>query len=148
MKVILLKEVPDLGDSDNLVEVAEGYARNYLFPRKLAVLATPKAIAEQEKRTDEREKQQAAKRAELEALAKKITELEVIISADAGEGGKLFGSVTTQDVARELSKAIGTEIDKRKVVLGETIKLVGEYPALVKLYREINAHLKIKVIAR
>jgi large subunit ribosomal protein L9 len=148
MKVILLKEVPDLGDSDNLVEVAEGYARNYLFPRKLAVLATPKAIAEQEKRADEREKQQAAKRAELEALAKKITELEVIISADAGEGGKLFGSVTTQDVARELSKAIGTEIDKRKVVLGETIKLVGEYPALVKLYREINAHLKIKVIAR
>jgi large subunit ribosomal protein L9 len=144
----LLKEVPDLGDEGSLVEVSEGYARNYLLPRKLAGQATPKAIAELEKRKDELEKQLAAKRAELEDLAKKIAELEVVIPADTGEGGKLFGSVTTQDVAVNLTKALGVEIDKRKIVLGEPIKLVGEYQALVKLYREINPQLKIKVVSR
>lgn len=148
MKVILLKEVPDLGDEDSLVDVSEGYARNYLFPRKLAGQATPAAVAGLEKRRDEREKQLAAKRAELEELAKKIAELEVEIPADTGEGGKLFGSVTTQDVAAGLNKALGIEIDKRKIVLSEPIKLVGEYTVLVKLYREINAHLKIKVVTR
>jgi large subunit ribosomal protein L9 len=148
MKVILLKEVPDLGDQDNLVDVSEGYARNYLFPRKLAGQATPKAIAELEKRKEEVEQQLAAKRAGLEELAKKIAELEIVIPADTGEGGKLFGSITTQDVAIGLSKELGIEIDKRKIVLGETIKLVGEYPVLVKLYREINAHLKIKVVTK
>lgn len=145
MKVILYKDVPKVGEEDSLVEVSEGYARNYLIPKRLAGLATPAALASLEKRQAEKEKKMAEKRTELEEQAKKLSELEITITADAGEGGKLFGSVTTQDIATEIQKASQIEVDKRRIELAEPIKLAGEYTVVIKLFRDITANLKLKV---
>ncbi|MDD5382680.1 MAG: 50S ribosomal protein L9 [Candidatus Margulisbacteria bacterium] len=148
MKIVLFKDVPDLGEADTLVNVSEGYARNYLLPRKLAGPATPAILAGMEKRHAEKEKQRAEKKAEFEALAGKLSSQEIVIEADAGEGGKLFGSVTAQDIAEALHKACQVEVDKRKVELGDPIKLVGEYTVPVKLFKDITAELKIKVVSK
>lgn len=148
MKVILLKEVPSLGEADSLVNVSSGYARNFLLPKKIAGLATPAAVAEMEKRNAEREKVVAAKRNELEALARRLSALEIVIPVDAGEGGKLFGSVTSQDIAEAVQKAGQVEVDKRKVELSESIKVIGDYSVVLKLFRDINAKLQIKVIPK
>ena len=148
MKVILLKELDNVGEADTLVNVSDGYARNYLLPRKLAAPATAKSIAVMEQRQAERQAQMEARRGELEAQAKKLNGLEVTIAADAGEGGKLFGSVTAQEIAEEAGKLSGIELSKKKIALREPIKLVGEYDVPVKLYQEIGATLKVKVTAR
>ena len=148
MKVILYKEVPKLGDEDTLADVAPGYARNYLFPKKLARQATPAALAALEKRQEEKKKIMEAKRGELEELAKKLSSLEISIAADAGEGGKLFGSVTSQDIAAEVSNAAGLDIDKKKIELNEPLKVLGEYSVNIKLYQDIAAKLKVKVVAK
>ena len=89
-----------------------------------------------------------AKRGELEELAKKLSSLEISIAADAGEGGKLFGSVTSQDIAAEVSKAAGIDIDKKKIELNEPLKVLGEYSVNIKLYQDIAAKLKVKVVAK
>ncbi|OGC05544.1 50S ribosomal protein L9 [candidate division WOR-1 bacterium RIFCSPLOWO2_02_FULL_46_20] len=148
MKVILLKEVPSLGEADSLVEVSPGYARNYLLPKKIAGPATRTAVAEMEKRNIEKEKVMAVKRMELEALAKRLSALEISIPVDAGEGGKLFGSVTSQDIAEAVQKAAQIEIDKKKLELAEPIKVIGDHSVVLKLFRNINARLQIKVIAK
>lgn len=148
MKVILYKEVPKLGDEDTLVDVSPGYARNFLFPKKLAGQATPVALAALEKRQTEQKKIMEAKRGELEELAQKLSSLEIAITADAGEGGKLFGSVTSQDIAAEVSKSAGVEIDKKKIELAEPLKALGEYSVNIKLYQDIAAKLKVKVVSK
>ncbi|MFC1637478.1 50S ribosomal protein L9 [Candidatus Margulisiibacteriota bacterium] len=145
MKVILYKAVPDLGEEDSLVDVSEGYARNYLLPKKLAATATPAALASLEKRRAANEKKLAEKKAEFEAMAQKLSELELSIATDAGEGGKLFGSVTTQDIAVAIQSAAQVEIDKKRIELAEPIRLVGEYSVPVKLFQDITAQLKVKV---
>lgn len=148
MKVVLRRDVPKVGDEDTLVEVSDGFARNYLFPKKLAVPATPAETAALEKRKAEKEKEMAGKRTELEELAKRISGLEISISVDAGEGGKLFGSVTSQDIAAEVSKAAQIELDKKKIELADPIKVVGEYSVPVKIYQDISAALRVKVVAK
>jgi large subunit ribosomal protein L9 len=145
MKVILYKSVPNLGEADSLVDVSEGYARNYLLPRKLVAPATPAALAALKKRQAENEKKLTEKKAEFEELAKKLSELELSIPTDAGEGGKLFGSVTTQDIAVAIQGAAQVEIDKKKIELSEPIRVVGEYSVPVKLFQDITAQLKVKV---
>jgi large subunit ribosomal protein L9 len=145
MKVILYKDVDKVGDADTLVEVSEGYARNYLIPKRLAGPATPAALAALAERQEKLRQEMEARRSELEALAQKISSLDVEIAAEAGEGGKLFGAVTSQDIAIEISKALGSEIDKKKVNLGDPIKVVGEYKVIIKLYQDITADLKLKV---
>jgi large subunit ribosomal protein L9 len=148
MKVILRREEPKLGEEDSLVEVSAGYARNYLFPRRIAVPATPAEVAALEKRNAEKEKVLAAKREEFEALAQKLSSLEVTISADAGEGGKLFGSVTPQDIADEVQRSSQIDVDKKKIELGDPIKVVGEYSVPIKIFKDISASLKVKVVAK
>ena len=148
MKLILYKSVPDLGEEDSLVNVSEGYARNFLMPKKLAGPATPAALAALEKRKAEKEKMLADKKAQFEEQAKKLSALEVTILADAGEGGKLFGSVTSQDIAAEVAKLGKVELDKKKVELDEPIKVVGTYDIPVKIFQDIKAQLKVKVEAR
>jgi len=145
MKVILYKDVPKVGEEDSLVDVSDGYARNYLIPKRLAGPATPAALASLEKRQAEKEKKIAEKRAELEEQAKKLSALEITIIADAGEGGKLFGSVTAQDIATEIQKVSQIEVDKRRIELAEPIKVAGEYAVVIKLFRDITASLKLKV---
>jgi len=148
MKIVLKKDVDKVGEEDSVVKVSDGYARNYLIPRKLAVLATKTAMATAEKRRAEKEKQMEAKRAEFEELAQKLSSLEIVIPADAGEEGKLFGSVTTQEIALAVRESAGLEIDKRKIELAESIKILGEYEVPVKIYKEIAAKLKVKVTAK
>ncbi len=148
MKVILYKAVDKLGEEDNLVDVSAGYARNFLFPKKLAGPATASALKAWEKRADVRDKKLSAKRAEFETLAKTLSEAEISISADVGEGGKLFGSVTSQDIALEASKIAGVEIDKKKIELHEPIKTVGEHAVPIKLFQDISAELKVNVVSK
>ncbi len=138
MKVILLEE-------NRIADVSDGYARNHLFPKKMAVLATEVNIAKFEKVMKEREKEIAAQRQAAEEIAKKLEDKTIIVKADVGEEGKLFGTVTAQDIVLAVMEQLGIEIDKKKVNLNDHIKVVGEYSASVKLHFQVTAHLKIKV---
>jgi large subunit ribosomal protein L9 len=148
MKVILFKSVQDLGEEDSLINVSEGYARNYLIPKKLAGLATPSALEALKKRKAEKEKVLAEKKAQFMEQAEKLSALELTILVDAGEGGKLFGSVTSQDIASEVAKLGSFDLDRKKVELAEPIKVVGTYDVPVKIFQDIKAKLKVKVEAR
>jgi len=120
MKIIHLED-------DRVENVKDGYARNYLFPKKLAVLATKSSLIQVEKRKEKKQAIVEKKKAELTALAEKLGQLELTIPMEAGEGGKLFGSVTTLDVVKEIKLVSGIEVDKRKVTIRTPIKYLGEY---------------------
>ncbi|MBR4308908.1 MAG: 50S ribosomal protein L9 [Oscillospiraceae bacterium] len=145
MKVILLQDVKGKGKKGQMLEVSDGYARNYMLPRKLAVEATADSIntmrmtdkANQEKRQRERE--------EAFAISTKLKELTVVVKAKGGGSGRLFGSITTQEIADALQKNHGITLDKRKIVLNETIKTVGLYTVKCKLGYEITGDLKVKI---
>jgi large subunit ribosomal protein L9 len=135
-----------LGNRGDLVKVADGYARNFLLPRKLALQATSanKAVVEQMKSAAAR--RSATEKAQAEALAVKLTPVELEFTRKSGEAGHLFGSVTSADIAAGLA-AEGFEIDRRKIHLDEPLKSLGEFTVTIKLYREVAAHVKVKVLA-
>ena len=145
MKVILLQDVKGKGKKGQMLEVSDGYARNFMLPRKLAVEATADAVntmrmtdkANQEKRQKERE--------EAFAISNKLKALTVVVKAKGGGAGRLFGSVTTQEISDSLQKNHGITVDKKKIVLNETIKTVGTYTVKCKLGYEITADLKVKI---
>lgn len=145
MKVILQQDVKGKGKRGQMIEVSDGYARNYMLPRKLAVEATADHVntmrmtdkALQEKRQRERE--------EAFALANRMKDMTVVIKAKGGGAGRLFGSVTSQEIADGLKKSFGVDLDKRKIVLDEQIKTTGEYTVKCKLGYEINADLKLRI---
>ena len=141
MKVIILED-------DSLESVSDGYARNFLFPRKLAISATTAAVAALGKRQAKKQAEIETKKQAAQALAEKLSATEVVITADAGEGGKLFGSVTTPDLARAIKQAAGIEIDKRRIEIKEPLKTVGDYLVTIKLFKGVAASLKVKVAAR
>ncbi|KJR42035.1 50S ribosomal protein L9 [Candidatus Magnetoovum chiemensis] len=146
MKVILKEDIDNLGDMGAIVNVANGYARNYLIPKNLAVEANPRNIKvlEHEKRII----QEKIKKFKATAtdIAQKLSSLELSFSAKAGEEGKLFGSVTSKDIA-DLLKEKGHEIDKKKIVLENPIKRIGEHSVKIKIHPEISAEIKIQVTA-
>jgi large subunit ribosomal protein L9 len=146
MEVILREHVDNLGRRGELVKVADGYARNYLLPRKLALLATAgnKKVIEREKEkfdVKEAEEQKVA-----QAVADRLASVEIEIARKVGETDALFGSVTNADVAESLA-AKGFDIDRRKVQLHEPIKKLGEFTVPVKLHRDVIVSLKVKVVA-
>jgi large subunit ribosomal protein L9 len=146
MEVILREHVDNLGRRGELVKVAAGYARNYLLPRKLALLAT-----EGNKKQIEREKvkfdvKEGEERAVAEAFAKRMADVDIEISRKVGETAALYGSVTSADIAEALA-AKGFEIDRRKLQLAEPIKKLGEYDIPVKLHRDVITHVKVRVTA-
>ncbi len=145
MKIILKKDVKDLGKAGDLVNAKTGYARNFLLPRGLAVEATPanKKIWEEEQK--ELKKQKAKEVAEAEEVKKKLESATVTLMGKAGDGGKLFGSVTTQDIANGLKDQYDIDIDKRKIELGDNIKDLGVTVVRVRVYPEITANLKVNV---
>lgn len=146
MKVILTREVESLGQRDDLVNVAEGYARNYLVPRKLAVPATKANLGELEKRLKIEEGRGEKMLAETKDLAERIAEVQVTIQGKVGEGTKLYGSITHADIADALEQQTGIKIDKRKIEMEESIKSLGSYDIPIRFHGEAIAHLKVEVV--
>ena len=146
MEVILKEDVLHLGHRGDLVKVADGYGRNFLLPRKLAMQATSanKAVVEQMKNSADR--RSATEKAQAEALAVKLEPVALDFTRKSGEAGRLFGSVTSADIANAL-EARGFEIDRRKIQLDEPLKSVGEFSVAIKLYREVSAHVKVTIVA-
>lgn len=144
MKVILLESVPNQGEAGEIIDVAPGYARNYLFPRELAIAATPGAVKQvrMEQKTQARRDARMAKQAE--ALAKQIEELTLTFEAKAGPTGRLYGSVTTGDIAEALAKEIDEEIDRRKIA-GDPLREVGEHTVSVQVGSDITAELQVVI---
>lgn len=145
MKVILKQDVKTIGKKDEIHEVSDGYARNFLFPRGLAAPADAAAVNMARTKSEAREHHAAEARAAAQALADKVKDKTVTLKAKGGASGRLFGKVTAKDVAEALSKVAGTEIDKRKVELERDIKDFGTYSATVKLHPGVSAAFKVKV---
>ena len=145
MKVILLQDVKGKGKKGQMLEISDGYARNFLLPRKLAVEATADAM-NTKKMNDKAAAEKAAKeRAEAVEISKKLRELTLTVTAKGGGAGKLFGSVTNQEIADALKANAGIALDKRKIVISDPIKNVGTYTVQCKLGYEIVAPLTVKI---
>ena len=144
MKVSLLQDVKGKGKKGQMLEVSDGYARNFMLPKKLAIEATPDAINTMRMNDKATQDRIAREKAEALATSKKLREMTVIVKAKGGGDGRLFGSVTNAEVAAALEKQ-GVKLDKRKIVLNETIKNVGTYTATCKLGYEITAPLTVKI---
>ena len=145
MKVILTQDVKGKGKKGQMLEVSDGYARNFMLPKKLAIEATADAINTKKMNDKATQERIAKEKAEALAVSKKLRELTVVVTAKGGGAGRLFGSVTNAEVAEALEKQAGIKLDKRKIVLNETIKNVGTYTATCKLGDEINAPLTVKI---
>ena len=144
MKVILLQDVKGKGKKGQMLEVSDGYARNFMLPKKLAIEATPDAINTMKMNDKATQERIAREKAEALATANKLRQMTVVVKAKGGGNGRLFGSVTNAEVADALAKQ-GIKLDKRKIVLNETIKNVGTYTATCKLGYEISAPLTVKI---
>ena len=144
MKVILLQDVKGKGKKGQMLEVSDGYARNFMLPKKLAIEATPDAINTMRMNDKATQERIAREKAEALATANKLREMTVTVTAKGGGNGRLFGSVTNAEIADALAKQ-GVKLDKRKIVLNETIKNVGTYTATCKLGYEISAPLSVKI---
>lgn len=145
MKVILKQDVKTIGKKDEIHDVSDGYARNFLFPRGLAAPADAAAVNMARTKSEAKEHHAAEARAAAQALADKVKDKTVTLKAKGGASGRLFGKVTAKDVAEALSKVAETEIDKRKVELERDIKDFGTYSATVKLHPGVSAAFKVKV---
>ena len=145
MKVILLQDVKGKGKKGQMLEVSDGYARNFMLPKKLAIEATPDAINTMRMNDKATQERIAKEKAEALALSKQLRELTVTVTAKGGGAGRLFGSITTQEIADALAKSTGIKLDKRKMVLSDTIKNVGTYTVTCKLGYEITAPLTVKI---
>jgi len=144
MEVILREDVSNLGHRGDVVKVADGYARNYLLPRKLAKQATDANRAEIEQMKAAAVRRSAKEKAEAEQLVTQLNTVALVFERKVGEGDHLFGSVTSADIAQELA-AKGYNIDRRKVQLDEPLKSTGEFHVPVKLHREVTAHISVTV---
>ncbi len=145
MKVILQQDVRGQGKKGQMVEVSEGYARNYLLPRKLAVAATADAINTMNLKEQARRAEQARQRAEAQAVAEKLKDCPVKLTAKAGAGGRLFGAVTTREISEGLKAQYGLDVPKQRLVLEEPIKAFGTYQVKAKLGFEIGGVVSVTV---
>ena len=146
MEIILKKEVANLGHADDIVKVKSGYALNYLIPQGYAILATPSAKKIHAENLRQRAHKEAKFRADAEALAAKLAETPVKVSAKVSESGKIFGSVTTAQIAEALVAA-GLQVDKKDITLESDIKALGTFEATVKCYKDIKGTVSVEVVA-
>jgi len=145
MRVVFLENVPGIAKTGDVKEVADGYARNYLIPRKLASLVTSQATSRLEAQLDSRVKKQAKMAENLSQVADQLNGKEITIKVKVGAKGRLYGSITSADIAAELSRATGVEIDKRKVELSETIRELGSYDVAIRLAKDTLPKIKVIV---
>ena len=145
MNVILLQDVKGKGKKGQMIEVSDGYARNFMLPRKLAIEATPDAVNTMRMNDKATQERIAREKAEAMAVSKQLREMTVTVTGKGGGAGRLFGSITNQEIADALEKQAGIKLDKRKLVLNETIKNVGTYTVTCKLGYEITAPLSVKI---
>ncbi len=143
MKVLLLADVKGQGKKDQIVDVSDGYARNFLFPKKLAVEADAGTLANAKNKESAKQFKLKEERAAAEVLAAKINEITLTINTQAGADGRLYGSVTTKEIAEKLRATHKIDIDKRKFSLAEPIKSYGTYNVDIKVYPEVSAKLKV-----
>lgn len=148
MKVILLEDVKSLGKKGDIVEVNDGYARNFILPKKKGVEADNKNLNDLKLQKKNDEKVAQEKLEDAQVLAEKLAEKSITIKMDAGVEGKLFGSISTKDVANETKNQLGLEIDKKKVVLPENIKSLGKYDVKIKLHPKVQGTLVVDVVAK
>ena len=146
MKVILLQDVRGQGKKGQLIEASDGYARNFLLPRKLAVEATADNLNTMKMQEKARKAKEAAEKAEAEATAARLKEITVTIPAKAGNGGKIFGSITTKEISEQLKAQHGIDLPKAKLVLADPIKAFGGYEIRAKLGYEVTGTFKVMVV--
>ena len=145
MKVILLQDVKGKGKKGQMIEVSDGYARNFMLPKKMAIEATADAINTMRMNDKATQERIAKEKAEALALSKQLREMTLVVTAKGGGAGRLFGSVTNQEIADALKAKSGITLDKRKIVIADTIKSVGTYTVTCKLGYEITAPLTVKI---
>lgn len=145
MKVILTQDVKGKGKKGQMIEVSDGYARNYMLPRKMAVEATPDAVNTMRMNDKATAERIAREKAEAMEISHKLREMTLTVTAKGGGNGRLFGSVTNQEIADALKKQSGIQLDKRKIVISDPIKNVGTYTVTCKLGYEISAPLTVKI---
>ena len=147
MKVILLQDVPGTGKKEQILDVSEGYARNYLLPRKLGMEATATALNSVKRAKAAEEHREMLRRQEAMETADKLRKKTITLTARAGEKGRLYGSITGQEIADALEKQHGVKVEKRRIELSDAIRATGEYEASVWLYAGISVPMKVIVVA-
>ncbi len=145
MKVILKEDVKKVGSKNQIVEVSDGYARNFLFPKNLAVEADSANMKQLKEKNDSKAKKELQAKARAEEDKKKLQDRQITLSVSAGEGGRLFGSVTTAQIADAIKNQFGIAIDKKNVKMADAIKALGSYPFSVKLYTSVEVSMTLKV---
>ncbi len=145
MKVILLCDVKDIGKKDDIVNVSDGYARNFLYPRKWAMEATPQAIAVVERKREAARKLEAERRAAAEKVASKLAGKVVELKAKCGDKGRLYGSITSAEVAEAMNARYEVEIDKKKIDIKSAVRALGDYEMIVHVYPNITAKMTLRV---
>ena len=146
MKVILLDNIKGVGKKDEVINASDGYARNFLFPKKLAVEANAQNLSKLKNKKDSEQYKKDVDRAEAEKIASQLDKITLSIKVKAGENGRIFGGVTSKEIAEELNKQYNIEIDKKKIVLSENIKNIGTFDLNIKLYEGVTGALKVKTV--
>ncbi len=147
MKVILLQDIKNVGKKDEIINANDGYARNFLFPKKLALEATKDNLLKLQAKKDSQKHKKNLEIEEFKKQAKKLEEITLQISVKAGANGKIFGGVTSKEISEELKKQYKIEIDKKKIILKETIKNIGRFSVDIKFGDGINAKLTLNVMS-
>ncbi len=147
MKVILMQDIKGVGKKDTIINANDGYARNFLFPKKLAVEANKENLAKLKSKQNSEAHKKDLEKQKAEELKQKLFKIELRINVKAGENGKIFGSITSKEVSAELKKQYNIEIDKKKIILKEPIKELGAFTLDIKLYEGIMGKLKISILA-
>ena len=146
MKVILLQDVKKLGKKGEIMEVAEGYARNFLLPKKLVAHATADTLNQLQLQKTAQANRQQRQLEEAKLLGAQLGKIEIKVKAKAGEGGKLFGAVTTKDITDAAKIQFGLELDRRKIEIPEAIKNLGQTTVVMKIHQEVSAEIRVLVI--
>lgn len=146
MKVILLDNIKGVGKKDEIINASDGYARNFLFPKKLAVEANNENLNKLKAKKQSEQYKKDVDKANAEKLAKQLNDITLSIKVKAGENGKIFGGVTSKEISEELKKQYNLDVDKKKIVLNENIKNIGSFDITIKLYEGVAGVLKVKTI--